>query len=356
MFDLRIRVFAVPAIKKQVRFVGRLVLSLRLVFAAASVLLCHQSAVAVDTDGEPIHLTDGGSGTTFQLDPVNVTGTMLQLDPVHVKFGRPGNIPGFLTNANYAQIPAEPRGSEEPGPANPSQKQADKPSSNGNTSPSKCSDDQNSNPSTGNPVIIATGEKYKAEQDFGAGSSYGLSLGRTYRSFNATATMFGPKWLSEYDYAALNYSGCYHHPDYGNLCIPQQAVFTLPDGSTYTYTRTSSYGGLGYKVKNSSAMGSLVYDPYGGWTLNKDKKTYAFSPTGVIQRIASKGNATLLQYVYGADPYRPIRVVNGPRPDPGIHLVQLPRRQGQGSLWQRMELWLRRQRDADLGDLAGRVA
>ena len=36
--------------------------------------------------------------------------------------------------------------------------------------------------STSNPVVIATGEKHKAEQDFQAAGLYGLSLTRTYRS------------------------------------------------------------------------------------------------------------------------------------------------------------------------------
>lgn len=202
--------------------------------------------------------------------------------------------------------PASGSGANGPGPKDPAPPNTEKPASDKNTSPA-CS-----NPATGSPVVIATGEKYKSELDIVSGSEYALALSRTYRSFNTSATMFGPKWLSQYDYPALNYSGCYRHPDYGNLCIPTQVVFVMPDGSIYTYKRTSAYGGLGFRTNNSTALGTLVYDPYGGWTLYKDKLTYTFSTTGVIQRIASKGNATVLQFVYGADPYKPIRVVNNP--------------------------------------------
>ena len=124
-------------------------------------------------------------------------------------------------------------GVKEPGPEVPGEKNKDKPPPKNNTSPTKCADPQNSNPSTGSPVIISTGEKYKVEQDFAAGSDYALGLQRTYRSFDTNATMFGPKWLSSYDYPALNYSGCYRHPDYGNLCIPTASVFT-----TWTTTGT----------------------------------------------------------------------------------------------------------------------
>ncbi|MBC7732641.1 MAG: RHS repeat protein, partial [Bacteriovorax sp.] len=257
-----------------------------------------------------LRLTDGGgSGQSDstpapgKLEKVVISGRADRPD-------RPGNIPGSISSGKYAQIPTTVRGRDEPGPSNPAASVTQAPASTGNTSTGKCADGDGGSPSTGNPVIIATGEKYKMEADFGAGSAYGLGLGRTYRSFNASATMFGPKWLSDYDYVALDYSGCYHHPDYGNLCIPTQAVFTLPDGARYTYTRNSTYGGLGYQVKNSAAMGKLVYDPYGGWTLNRDTKKCTFSATAVIQRISTFGNATLLQFVYGANPYQAIRVVN----------------------------------------------
>lgn len=43
---------------------------------------------------------------------------------------------------------------------------------------------------TANPVLIATGEKVLPESDFQAGGDYGLGLQRTYRSKNATGSMF----------------------------------------------------------------------------------------------------------------------------------------------------------------------
>jgi len=67
--------------------------------------------------------------------------------------------------------------------------------------------DNNSDPclKTANPVLLATGEKYKEEPDIVSNSPYGLSLTRTYRSLlpiNFT-TMFGSKWISTYDYPQL---------------------------------------------------------------------------------------------------------------------------------------------------------
>jgi RHS repeat-associated protein len=180
------------------------------------------------------------------------------------------------------------------------------PSANNNSSTEDCGQ----NPSGTKPVVFATGEKFKKEQDFIAGGMAGLDLERTYRSFNTNAGMFGPKWMSSYDWPALNPSGCYKHPDYGNLCIPTQVVLTLPNGASYTYTRLASGTGLTYKVSNSAAMGRFVYDPYGGWTLTADRKTSTFSSAGVIQRIKTVGGGTVLQFTYGTDPYHPTRVTN----------------------------------------------
>lgn len=58
-------------------------------------------------------------------------------------------------------------------------------------------------------------------------------------------------------------------------------------------------------------MGRFIYTPYDGWTLYKNKITYSFSSSGVIQKIAASGGSTLRQFVYGSNPYQPIRVSNG---------------------------------------------
>jgi RHS repeat-associated protein len=157
-------------------------------------------------------------------------------------------------------------------------------------------------------VIIATGEKIKTEQDLVAGSSYGLGLARTYRSFGSAIGMFGSKWLSAYDYPALSFSGCYRHPDYGNLCIPQNAELTLPNGSKYAYTRTSGAGGLSYASNGAAATGRFIYAPYGNWTLTIAKTRYTYSNAGIIQSISSNG--AKLQFVYGTSPTQPIRMVS----------------------------------------------
>jgi RHS repeat-associated protein len=198
------------------------------------------------------------------------------------------------------------RGSGTPGTRNPSPQNTQPPASQNNTAPANCGGD---NPTTVNPVIIATGEKYKSEFDIPAGSAYGLGLTRTYRSFNIESTMFGPRWLSEYDYPALAFSGCDRHPDYGNLCIPQSVLVTFPDGSSYQYTRTSQSSRFLYRALNSStAAGSIVFEPYSDWTLSIFKTSYRYSTSGYIQRVSSSGNS--IQFGYGVSQRQATSVTN----------------------------------------------
>ncbi|WP_080753198.1 RHS repeat-associated core domain-containing protein [Janthinobacterium lividum] len=227
---------------------------------------------------------------------------------------REKQLPNYKPPSAIFSPPPPPRygdGHNDPAPKNPGKKETAEPATSDSSAPTDCSDTNNNNPMTGNPVIISTGEKYKTEVDFSAGNSYGLSLQRTYRSFNSNATMFGPKWLSEYDYPRLAPSGCYHHPDFGNLCIPTDVVFTRPDGANITYTRMTAGGSLIYRAKNAASMGRMTYKPTNRtWTLILDKKTYSFSAAGMIQKITNPGGVNLLQFIYGSNSEQATRIIN----------------------------------------------
>ena len=159
-------------------------------------------------------------------------------------------------------------------------------------------------------MILATGEKWKYEQDIVAHGLNALSLGRTYRSFATTGRLFGTKWFSTYDYPNLKTSGCFYSPDYPGTCLPTTVIFTQPDGASYSYTRVVGDDGA-YRAKNSEAGGTLQF---GGssWTLMKDGITYSYSSSKAIQNIKSSSGATLLQFTYGTGGTlnRPIRVTN----------------------------------------------
>ncbi len=188
--------------------------------------------------------------------------------------------------------------------ANPSSAKAVEPASANNTAASECSD----NPTTPNPVIIATGEKVQSESDIIANGEYGLGLTRTYRSRNVGG-MFGSRWLSTFDYPRLTESGCAKHSDYPNRCLPTAIKMTLPDGSVYTYRAPQSYN-FSYTVNNSASKGVMFYDPFGGYQVKTDAAIYQYGTSGVIQSISSRGGNALLTFVYGSNARYPNRVLN----------------------------------------------
>ena len=198
-------------------------------------------------------------------------------------------------------------------PKNPSDPQVADPPADNNTK-TGCSSDSaapQTSPTTRNPVIIATGEKIKTEDDFDAGSDYGLSHSRTYRSFGAGGTMFGAKWFSKYNYPSLKRYGCYNSPDYPGVCVPRTVVFTQPDGASYTYTLD---GDAMYTVNGSEAMGRIYYDgpdlPV-PWRVHLPRKTLQYNTLGRIQAVYGQGGSGSFTYTYAANGYEPIKVTNG---------------------------------------------
>ena len=196
-----------------------------------------------------------------------------------------------------------PEGGGGPGRKDPSPAQKDKPASEGNTDPASCS-----SPATKQPVIIATGEKFKHEQDFSSGNSYGLDLRRTYRSNTTAGKFFGAKWLSTYDFPTLQRTGCYSLPDYPGVCFPTSIVYTDTTGAKFKFTRTASE--LSYAVSNSSAAGQLIGDGT-SWSLYLDDRIHIFSFSGVIQQITDSAGLLLRRFEYlSAGSTRPNRILN----------------------------------------------
>lgn len=124
----------------------------------------------------------GETVTIIHKREVNVYGGSLMRELRY--FGEPGrNDPGGRGGGGSA-APAS-NGSTDQGDEKDKEDEKKKPD---------CASEQN--PSTGNPVIIATGEKVLPQIDFVAGSSYGLGLSRTYRSKATVSKFFGPNWAS----------------------------------------------------------------------------------------------------------------------------------------------------------------
>lgn len=156
---------------------------------------------------------------------------------------------------------------------------------------------------TDKPVAIATGEKYLDEFDFALGGEYGLALQRTYRSASAGA-MFGTKWSSNLQGMRLSWSGSSCEP--GGLCAPAQVTTQETDGSFYKYLSSGTVGFYG--VQGNQAMGSMIYNWNGTWSLIRGKLVYAFTSNGKLSSVSTTGGVTLWTYLWNT--YGPTRITN----------------------------------------------
>jgi RHS repeat-associated protein len=190
-------------------------------------------------------------------------------------------------------------------PASPATPRKATPAAKNNTDKSSCA-----NPTTGNPVVIATGEKTNTETDFGSRSEFGLGMARTYRSLAATttSTLFGPKWRSTYDYSRLLFStACDSTADYG--CVPRIITVTYPDGTQYDFTHYNKQ--VWRAPSNAGAFGTLTYDPEFGYFLSLGTLALSYSLTGDILQVNQYGT-TILSYEYDVNSGLLARVRNTP--------------------------------------------
>jgi RHS repeat-associated protein len=291
--------------------------------AAASVVTLLLGGFVASASADWIDLSDALTvpapseahwGDPQKLERVTVTGFS---ETNYGFLGRPVSNPGYpygvpppsreSGGGPDVSRPTRPQPPTPPTRPDPGDDETAKPASDNNTAIDGCS-----NPTSKNPVVLATGEKFKVERDFGAGSSYGLGHSRTYRSYTSKATMFGQKWMSDYDYPTVVRLGCFQHPDYGSLCIPNTIVFTLPDGATHRFNRDT--GALNqfryYGVNTAASLGSFTWNPYGNIVLRVNKRVYTFSSAGRIQSVVTDGGTTLLQFQYATTPLIPSGVTN----------------------------------------------
>jgi RHS repeat-associated protein len=163
------------------------------------------------------------------------------------------------------------------------------PTSDKNTSLGCPTQQGNDSPSTGMPVIIATGEKHLTHKDYASNALNGLVVTRTYRSIagNVQGAIFGPQWQSE-----LNPTRITPNPgpkvcgDTG--CIPADAYVTFPDGSRYKYVRDPLDPGR-YTASGSVALGELFYYPgTNRWTMSTDKLTYVFGTNLFVSSVTDR--------------------------------------------------------------------
>jgi len=150
---------------------------------------------------------------------------------------------------------------------------------------------------TGAPVLVITGEKYKDETDFQSFGLHGLTLTRTYRSKSTTGKIFGANWPSSLDPLVLKASTGACVPTEAG-CMPSYATISFPGGATYKYNLRQDDPGF-YSVRGSAAMGSLYYNiNTGKWSLSRDKMGYDFATVGAVNTVYTDAGVTLLTYVW----------------------------------------------------------
>lgn len=194
----------------------------------------------------------------------------------------------------------------------PAQGQAAKPASQSDTKTEKCAADSapGSAPTTsGNPVLLTTGEKLLPQTDFSGGGFYAFDFTRTYRSRLVGNGAFGPKWASLADAWRITWSGQICEP--GGPCAPKEAVLLDADGTQYKYTTPPGYVGE-YNVNGSWETGALYYNFFNAtWQLVRNGRTYNFSNAGVLTGEVSAGGRSLFGYTWSAGRLQTITSAGG---------------------------------------------
>ena len=168
---------------------------------------------------------------------------------------------------------------------------ADKPAESNTSAPKPpcqggAGDTPAATPATGHPVVIATGEKYKREFDFGSSGLYGLNLNRTYRSFYAGGPMFGRGWTTDFDFLMLvvvRPKPTICDPNGETPCAPVSLTVGWSDGAKYKYDRVdgSPDDGPLYRVTGNPAAGEIAYEQ-GGSTMRRGGKVYSYNSLGFM--------------------------------------------------------------------------
>ncbi len=181
-------------------------------------------------------------------------------------------------------------------------------SASGAKSEPSSEDNSKTGPCSKNPVVLATGEKYLAQEDFTVGGYYGFDFTRTYRSRLRSGKFFGLSWKSSLDPMKVTWSSqqiC----EPGGPCAPRDATLTETDGSVFKYTTDPGYIGE-YNVKFNTAKGMLYYNFFNArWELWREDRRYFFNASGNLTSITDAGGAVLLSYTYSGS--RPVTITNG---------------------------------------------
>jgi YD repeat-containing protein len=234
---------------------------------------------------------DGGAtqsititGSTFgRGDSLRGAGMMTTIGsvgaiPVGVR-GSAGTYSYGVITSSTGNSGATNTGAPAPTPTNANGPAEAQPTSEQNTTLPVCPGGGSSNPTSQNPVVLATGEKVKEEQDFAVAGLHGLTLRRTYRSKGSTGQLFGPNWTSSVDPPNLTPSTLTVATEVGPY--PRDATIAFPGGERLKYRIDLSDYPYSYKVSGNAAAGTVSYDTSARvWKLNRYNKSWTFYASG----------------------------------------------------------------------------
>lgn len=127
---------------------------------------------------------------------------------------------------------------------------------------------------SGNPVVLYTGNKVEPELDFAASGEMPLYLQRTYNHHWSAVGLFGQHWISNFDYS-LAFSG--------GTAI---AWVQRPDGRRLKFNWNSSFGLWEEDSQNAAYINK---NPDGSYTLtNEDKGTETYNAEGFITQLRNE--------------------------------------------------------------------
>jgi len=133
-------------------------------------------------------------------------------------------------------------------------------------------------PAEGNPINVATGNKYQLETDFGGSGDFALSLSRHYNSFKPFNSVLGQQWRHNYERWLVVSST-------SNTPFIQ---VNRHDGVTYTYTQQN-----GQWVTDADVIESLVQTSNGFRLMTANNVIEDYGTSGRLLSMTNTRNQTI---------------------------------------------------------------
>lgn len=145
---------------------------------------------------------------------------------------------------------------------------------------------------SGNPVVLASGNKVEPELDFASPGEMGLGLKRTYNHFWQGAGLFGKYWVSSFDYklsfSAGGVNACYPRPGGGTCSIGTntQIYAWRPSGAVVKYVKAAD--GIFYQ-DTPSPISKIVPQANGSFILyGTQGETEGYSSAGYVNTVKNE--------------------------------------------------------------------